>query len=69
MDNKKRAAELIMSFLPIVGQDVNTGLRTAKDCAIAAAKIAIQAQEQMKCNIIYTQVYDYDEVIKHIEAF
>ena len=61
MDNKKRAAELVMEFLPIVGQDPYTGIDTAKECAKMVAKLLIKAQEE--------DVYDYDEIIKLIDTF
>ncbi len=67
MDNKHKAAELVMEFLPIIGQDPYTGIDTAKKCAKAAAKIAEKAQECLfessGCK------YDWDEVIKFIDTF
>jgi hypothetical protein len=67
MDNKHKAAELVLEFLPIVGQDPYTGIDTAKKCAKAAAKIAEKAQECLfessGCK------YDWDEVIKFIDTF
>lgn len=62
MDNKKRAAELVMEFLPIVGQDPYTGIDTAKECAKVAAKLLIKAQQEQ-------DVYDYDDAIKQIDTF
>ena len=41
MDNKTKAAHLIMEFLPIVGQDPITGITTAKDCAKKAVDLMI----------------------------
>ncbi len=70
MDNKKKAAELIMAFLPIVGQDPYTGIKTAKECAIAATHIAKKISEEIDYNESNTvDNYDYDEVITHIESF
>jgi hypothetical protein len=39
MDNKRKAAELVMAFLPIVGQDPYTGIDTAKKCAKASVRL------------------------------
>lgn len=64
MDNKKKAAELVMEFLPIVGQDPYTGITTAKDCARVLAKVLKKAQQQEEKDI-----YDYDDVIKQIDTF
>ena len=62
MDNKKKAAELVMEFLPIVGQDPYTGIDTAKKCAKMVAKLLIKAQQE-------EDVYDYDDIIKQIDTF
>jgi len=62
MDNKKKAAELVMAFLPIVGQDPYTGITTAKDCAKVVAKLLIKVQQE-------EDIYDYDEVIEQIDTF
>lgn len=70
MDNKKKAAELVMEFLPIVGQDPYTGIDTAKKCAKAAAKIAQKAQEDLQCGeVLADGTHDWDEVIKLIDTF
>lgn len=45
MDNKKKAAALIMEFLPIVGQDPYTGIQTAIDCAVKAAELSDETPE------------------------
>lgn len=68
MDNKKKAAELIVEFLPIVGQDVITGLKTARECAKVSAKIAQKAQEDMDFEAGGTTT-DWDDVIKQIDTF
>ena len=44
MDNKRKAAELIMAFLPIVGQDPYTGITTAKDCAKVSVTLLKETQ-------------------------
>ena len=62
MDNKHKAAELVMEFLPIVGQDPYTGIDVAKKCANVAAKLLIKAQQE-------GDTYDYDEIIKLIDTF
>ena len=59
MDNKKKAAELVMAFLPIVGQDPYTGITTAKKCAKKAAEIVNKSVDNC----------DWDEVIKFIDTF
>jgi hypothetical protein len=59
MDNKKKAAELVMAFLPIVGQDPYTGITTAKECAKKAAEIVNKSADNC----------DWDEVIKLIDTF
>jgi hypothetical protein len=59
MDNKKKAAELIMAFLPIVGQDPYTGITTAKDCAKVSVNLLKDAQQDI----------DWEEVIQHIDSF
>lgn len=69
MDNKKRAAEIVMAFLPIVGQDPYTGIKTAKECAIATAKLTKQDMDLAGVTDGAPDRYDYEEVIKHIEAF
>jgi hypothetical protein len=62
MDNKHKAAELVMEFLPIVGQDPYTGIDVAKKCAKVVTKLLMKAQQQ-------EDVYDYDEIVKHIDTF
>ncbi len=62
MDNKHTAAELVLEFLSIVGQDPYTGIDTGKKCAKIAAKLLIKAQQE-------EDVYDYDEIIKLIDTF
>ena len=62
MDNKHKAAELVMEFLPIVGQDPYTGIDVAKKCAKLVAKLLMKAQQQ-------EDVYDYDEIVEHIDTF
>ena len=62
MDNKHKAAELVMEFLPIVGQDPYTCIDTAKKCAKMVAKLLIKAQQE-------EDVYDYDDIIKQIDTF
>ena len=70
MDNKTKAAYLVMEFLPIVGQDPYTGIKTAKECAVAATRIAKKISEEIGYDESNTvDNYDYDEVITHIEAF
>lgn len=59
MDNKKKAAELVMEFLPIVGQDPYTGITTAKECAKVSANLLRKVQEEI----------NWDEVITFIDAF
>jgi len=61
MDNKRKAAELVMAFLPIVGQDPYIGIDTAKKCANVVVKLLIKAQQE-------EDVYDYDDVIKQIDT-
>ena len=62
MDNKHKAAELVMEFLPIVGQDPYTGIDVAKKCGKAAAKLLMKAQQE-------GDTYDYDEIVKLIDTF
>lgn len=69
MDNKKKAAELVMEFLPIVGQDPYTGIDTAKKCAKASAKIAQKAERSIQCIEFSGNTPDWDEVIKLIDTF
>ena len=69
MDNKTKAAHFVMEFLPIVGQDPYTGIKTAKECAIAAVKIAQQEVEALKCNQVLGQASSYSQIIKDIESF
>ena len=69
MDNKKRAAELIMTFLPIVGQDPYTGITTAKECAKAAAEIAKQDVDLADITDGHPDRWDYEEIIKLIDTF
>lgn len=69
MDNKKKAAELVMEFLPIVGQDPCTGIDTAKKCAKASAKIAQKAESNIQCIEFSGDTPDWDEVIKLIDTF
>jgi len=61
MDNKHKAAELVLEFLPIVGQDPYTGIDVAKKCGKAAAKLLMKAQQE--------DTYDYDEIVKLIDTF
>jgi len=61
MDNKHKAAELVMEFLPIVGQDPYTGIDVAKKCGKAAAKLLMKTQQE--------DTYDYDEIVKLIDTF
>lgn len=72
MDNsrsKLKAAELIMIFLPIVGQDAYTGIKTAKECAKASAKIAQEAEDSIECGEINGAGWDWNEVITYIDTF
>jgi hypothetical protein len=69
MDNKRKAAELVMAFLPIVGQDPYTGIDTAKECAKASAKIAQKAESNIQCIEFSGDIPDWDEVIKQIDSF
>ena len=59
MDNKRKAAELVMAFLPIVGQDPYTGITTAKDCAKVSVNLLKDVQQDI----------DWEEVIQHIDSF
>ena len=54
MDNKHKAAELVLEFLSIVGQDPYTGIETGKKCAKIAAKLLMKAHQE-------EDVYDYDD--------
>ena len=69
MDNKKKAAELVMEYLPIVGQDPYTGIDTAKECAKAGAKIAQKAQKDIQCIEFSGDLPDWDDIIKQIDTF
>jgi len=62
MDNKKKAAELVLEFLPIVGQDPYIGIDTAKKCGKVVAKLLMKAQQE-------EDTYDYDEIVKLIDTF
>jgi hypothetical protein len=62
MDNKHKAAELVLEFLPIIGQDPYTGIDVAKKCGKVAAKLLMKAQQE-------GDTYDYDEIIKLIDTF
>ena len=59
MDNKKKAAELIMAFLPIVGQDPHTGITTAKNCAKVSVTLLKETQQDI----------NWEEVVQHIDLF
>ena len=61
MDNKHKAAELVLEFLPIVGQDPYTGIDVAKKCGKVVAKLLMKAQQE--------DTYDYDEIVKLIDTF
>ena len=69
MDNKKKAAELVMEFLPLVGQDPYTGIDTAKKCAKASAKLLMKAEKDIQCIEFSGDTPDWDEVIKFIDTF
>jgi len=69
MDNKHKAAELVMEFLPIVGQDPYTGIDVAKKCGKVAAKLLMKAEEELDCGEINGKYYNWDEVIKLIDTF
>ena len=69
MDNKKKAAELVLEFLPIVGQDPYTGIDVAKKCAKASAKIVQKAEKDIQCIEFSGDTPDWDEVIKLIDTF
>ena len=69
MDNKKKAAELVLEFLPIVGQDPYTGIDIAKKCAKASAKIVQKAEKDIQCIEFSGDTPDWDEVIKLIDTF
>jgi hypothetical protein len=69
MNNKKKAAELVMEFLPIVGQDPYTGINTAKECAKVSAKIVQKAEKDIQCIEFSGDTPDWDEVIKFIDEF
>jgi hypothetical protein len=62
MDNKHKAAELVLEFLPIIGQDPYTGIDVAKKCGKVVAKLLMKAQQE-------GDTYDYDEIIKLIDTF
>jgi hypothetical protein len=62
MDNKHKAAELVLEFLPIIGQDPYTGIDVAKKCGKVAAKLLMKAQQE-------GDTYDYDEIVKLIDTF
>ena len=64
MDNKRKAAELIMAFLPVVGQDPYTGITTAKECA----KVTVNEIKKADLYHPFDQVH-WDEVLKHIDSF
>ena len=61
MDNKHKAAELVLEFLSIVGQDPYTGIDVAKKCGKVAAKLLMKVQQE--------DTYDYDEIVKLIDTF
>jgi hypothetical protein len=69
MDNKHKAAELVLEFLPIVGQDPYTGIDVAKKCAKASAKIVQKAEKDIQCIEFSGDTHDWDEVIKFIDTF
>jgi len=69
MDNKHKAAELVLEFLPIVGQDPYTGIDIAKKCGKAAAKLFMKTEIDMQREEILDNSYDWDEVIKFIDTF
>lgn len=69
MDNKKKAADLVMEFLPIVGQDPYTGIDVAKKCAKVSAKIVQKAEKDIQCIEFSGDTPDWDEVIKLIDTF
>ena len=68
MDNKHKAAELVMEFLPIVGQDPHTGIDVAKKCGKAAAKLLMKTEEELDCGEINGNTYDWKEIIKLIDT-
>ena len=59
MDNKHKAAELVLEFLPIVGQDPYTGITTAKDCAKVSETLLKETQTDI----------NWEEVVQHIDSF
>ena len=69
MSSKEKAAELVMEFLPIVGQDPYTGIDVAKKCAKASAKIVQKAEKDIQCIEFSGDTPDWDEVIKLIDTF
>ena len=69
MDNKHKAAELVLEFLPIVVQDPYTGIDVAKKCAKASAKIVQKAEKDIQCIEFSGDTHDWDEVIKFIDTF
>jgi len=69
MDNKHKAAELVLEYLPIVEQDPYTGIDVAKKCAKASAKIVQKAEKDIQCIEFSGDTHDWDEVIKFIDTF
>jgi hypothetical protein len=44
MEAKIKAAHMVIDYLAIVGQDINTGLYTAIDCAVQSANNIIETK-------------------------
>ena len=71
MDNKTKAAYLVMEFLPIVGQDPYTGITTAKECAKVAVKqiIETKAKDQWMGAGEENDPAFWNEVLTDIDTF
>jgi len=71
MDNKKKAAELVMEFLPIVGQDPYTGITTAKECAKVTVNkiIETKAKDQWMGAGLENNPAFWNEVLTDIDTF
>lgn len=69
MDNKTKAAHLIMDFLPIVGQDPYTGITTAKECAKKAVDIMMPIIQEYEHELKTPADKSYAAELKKIQNF
>ena len=71
MASKGKAAQIVMAFLPVVGQDPYTGITTAKECAKVAVKqiIDTKAKDQWMGAGEENDPAFWNEVLTDIDTF